>query len=324
MTRAGGGISPDDANCRGVGGSVEWIDLVDPDEQTLYTAMRASTHPLAIEQLLAPKTHQDDPRPMLEEHDGYVFGVFLAPRLDLETGEVGYQEINLVLAPDGVLSVRKTCPRHGLFDTSEVRRLHEEGRVSDPGILAYRLIDEIAESFLTLTDRLNVRIDELEDHIEDWSALRVRSQLSALRHEMLHIRRVLAPTRDAVRRVIDNRVDIRLSVGELFHRDVEIQFGNAFDKLLRASEAIDLCRDLVAGVRDYHQSKVSNDQNEVMKRLTVIASLLLLPAFIVGLYGMNIKGIPEYRLAHGYALVWGLIIATTIAQVVYFRLKRWI
>jgi magnesium transporter len=324
MTRASGGISSDDANCRGVAGSVEWIDLVDPDEQTLNTAMRTSTHPLAIEQLLAPKTHQDDPRPMLEEHDGYVFGVFLAPRLDLETGEVGYREIDLVLAPDGVLSVRKTCPHHGLFDTSEVRRLHEEGRVGDPGMLAYRLIDEIAESFLTLTDRLNVRIDELEDHIEDWSALRVRSQLSALRHEMLHIRRVLAPTRDAVRRVIDNRIDIRLSVGELFHRDVEIQFGNAFDKLLRASEAIDLCRDLVAGVRDYHQSKISNDQNEVMKRLTVIASLLLLPAFIVGLYGMNIKGIPEYRLAHGYVLVWGLIIATTIAQVVYFRRKRWI
>jgi magnesium transporter len=80
----------------------------------------------------------------------------------------------------------------------------------------------------------------------------------------------------------------------------------------------------VAGVRDYHQSKIANDQNEVMKALTVVASMLLLPTFIVGLYGQNLKGIPELGWSFGYWWSWGLIVATSIAQFVFFRRKRWI
>jgi magnesium transporter len=77
-------------------------------------------------------------------------------------------------------------------------------------------------------------------------------------------------------------------------------------------------------VRDYHQSKIANDQNEVTKRLTAIASILLLPTFIVGVYGQNFRRIPELHWGFGYAWSWGLIIVTTIAQVVYFRRKRWL
>ena len=111
---------------------------------------------------------------------------------------------------------------------------------------------------------------------------------------MLHIRRTLAPTRDAVRKIVDNRIE--LDDGELFPRDVEIAFGSAFDKLLRASEGLDSARDSLAGIRDYLQGKIANDQNEVMKRLTMVASLLLVPTFIVGLYGQNFHAHPRARL----------------------------
>jgi len=94
--------------------------------------------------------------------------------------------------------------------------------------------------------------------------------------------------------------------------------------MLRATEGLDLARDLVAGVRDYHQSKVANDQNEVMKRLTVVASILLLPTFIVGLYGQNLRGVPEFHWRFGYAWSWAVIIVTTIGQIVYYRRKGWI
>jgi Mg2+ and Co2+ transporter CorA len=80
---------------------------------------------------------------------------------------------------------------------------------------------------------------------------------------------------------------VELDEGELFPRPVEIAFGDAYDKLLRATEALESSRDALGGVRDYLQGRIANDQNEVMKRLTVIASLLLLPTFIVGLYGQN-------------------------------------
>jgi magnesium transporter len=77
-------------------------------------------------------------------------------------------------------------------------------------------------------------------------------------------------------------------------------------------------------VRDYHTAKVANDQNEVMKRLTVVASILLPPTFIVGLYGQNLKGVPEFRWAQGYAWSWGVIIVITIGQLLFLRRKRWL
>ena len=123
--------------------------------------------------------------------------------------------------------------------------------------------------------------------------------------------------------MLDDRVELDGDV-TLFPRDIELHFADAYDKLLRATDGLDLARDLLAGVRDFHQAQVANDQNEVMKRLTVVASVLLLPTFIVGLYGQNLQGVPEFGWAHGYWFSWGLIIVTTIAQLVYFRRKRWI
>jgi magnesium transporter len=126
-----------------------------------------------------------------------------------------------------------------------------------------------------------------------------------------------------VRRVVDNRVDLEGGV-EVFSEDVELHFADAYDKLLRASEGLELCRDLVAGARDYYQSMVAQDQNEVTKRLTAIASILLVPTFIVGLYGQNFRDMPELRWGWGYWWSWSLIIVTTAAQIVYFRRKRWL
>ena len=123
-------------------------------------------------------------------------------------------------------------------------------------------------------------------------------------------------------KIVDNRVE--LDDAELFPRDVEIAFGDAYDKLLRATEALESSRDAVAGVRDYLQGKISNDQNDVMKRLTLIASLLLVPTFIVGLYGQNFRDIPELSWAFGYWWSWGWILATTAGQLLFFRWKRWI
>ena len=112
---------------------------------------------------------------------------------------------------------------------------------------------------------------------------------------------------------------------EALPHEVEIAFGDAYDKLLRAVDGLDLARDLLAGARDYNQAKIANDQNEVTKRLTAIASILLVPTFIVGLYGQNFEHhFPEIHWQYGYLWSWTLIIVTTAAQVVYFRRKRWI
>jgi magnesium transporter len=237
-----------------------------------------------------------------------------------EEDRLFYQEIDLVMTEDTLLTVRKTPPGDKPFMPDEAKAASH--RDEPIGMVAYHLVDTIAERFLDLIDELNDEIDELEDNVEVWDAEKIRARLSSLRHDILHIRRVLAPTRDAVRAIVDDRIE--LDEGELFPREVEIAFGAAYDKLMRATDGLELSRDLAAGVRDYNQSKISNDQNEVMKKLTAIASILLLPTFIVGNYGQNFRHIPELHWWFGYWWSWGWIVLTTAIQVWFFRRKRWI
>jgi len=299
-----------------------WIDLLDPSREELERALPVPVHESALAQLLAPRAGDDEPRPLLSAQGAYVFGVLLVPVEPPGAAPIAYREVDLVLTRDEIVTVRKTPPEGEPFSCEAVKTLHGEGRIDAPGLVAYHLVDDVAEAYLDLIDDLDDEIDELEEHVDDWTDARIRGRISSLRHDLLHVRRSLAPTRDAVRRVVDGRID--LDGDALFDRDVELHFADAYDKLLRAAEGLELARDLLAGVRDYHQAKVANDQNDVTKRLTAIASLLLLPTFIVGLYGQNFRDMPELDWAWGYGWSWALIVVTTLLQLWYFRRKRWI
>jgi magnesium transporter len=299
-----------------------WIDLLDPSAEELREKAPHELEETAIAQMLAPPQHEDEPRPTLQGHGDYVFGVFLIAVSVREQDIVYYQEIDLVITHDTLLTVRKTPPAgQPACDIAVVQKTAKPA--DSAGLLAYRLLDDIAERYLDLVDSLDEEIDELEDVVESQSAALTRARVSALRHDLLHIRRTLSPTRDAVRRVIDGTVEVEEGP-EVFPHQVEVSFNAAYDKFLRASDGLDLARDLLAGVRDYALAKIANDQNEVMKRLTAIASILLLPTFIVGLYGQNFRNMPELRWHYGYGYVWGLIIVTTALQVWWFRRKHWI
>jgi magnesium transporter len=299
-----------------------WIDLLDPTAEEVRDQAPKELEDSAIERLLAPPEHEDEPRPTLQGHGDYVFGVLLVAVALPDEDDVFYQEIDLVITHDTLLTVRKTPPgNRAACDVAIVKKTIKSG--DSAGMMAYRLVDEIAERYLDLVDALDEEIDELEDKVENQPAEQTRTRISALRHDLLHIRRTLSPMRDAVRRVIDGVVDVE-DGPEVFPKDVEVAFNAAYDKLMRAFDGLELSRDLLASVRDYHQSKIANDQNEVMKRLTVIASLLLLPTFIVGLYGQNFVNIPELRWHLGYLYVWGVILVTTAMQLWWFRRARWI
>ena len=297
-----------------------WIDLVDPSAEELQEHLPENIHKTALVALLAPHLHDNEPRPKIESHDKYVLGIFLLPVSVPEEDRVYYQEIDFIATEDVLVSISKTPPDEEPFDpkpAKEACKVHEQ-----VGMFVYHLVDAIAESYLDLIDDLDDEIDELEDLVAEQPPQVVGKRLRELRGDIRGIRRTLAPTRDAVHKIVDDRIE--LTDGELFPRDVEIAFGSAYDKFLRSAEALDASRDSLAGVRDYLQGKISNDQNEVMKRLTLIASLLLLPTFIVGLYGQNFVKIPELHWAFGYWWSWGWIIGTTIAQLVFFKWKKWI
>ncbi|HEU5065151.1 MAG TPA: magnesium transporter CorA family protein [Gaiellaceae bacterium] len=306
-----------------------WTDLLDPDEPTLRAGLPDEVRVDALNELLRPADEEGARvRPSIKSHGRYVIGLLLVAVAVPDEDVVFYQEVDFVLTRDRIVTIRKTPGARPPFDPARVEEVCDlHGRNLAPGMIAYFLVDEIAERCLDLLDDLDDEIDELEEHVDRWPAEKSRQRISELRHDLLHIRKTLGPTRDAVREIVDGRVDVesRLPFArEVFPRELERQFATTYDKLLRATESIEFARDLLAAVRDYQQARVAIDQNEATKKLTAIASILLVPTFIVGLYGQNFVHTPEYHWRFGYAWSWGLIITATIAQLVYFRRKRWI
>ena len=230
-----------------------------------------------------------------------------------------HQEIAFVATPDLLVTVRKTPPGGIPFDPAAVRP--SAGSGAPAGALIHRLVDDVAETFLEFLDAIYGEIDELEDRIDDWQPARVRTRMGELRHELTYRRRTVSATRAAVRRVLDGRVDV--GEHELFPIEIERLFGDTYDTLVRVTEELDVARDLLASVRDHLQAKVAETQNDVAKKLTVIASLVLVPSLIVGFYGQNFEEAfdnPYWTLGSSLALIVG----STIVQVALFRWRRWI
>jgi magnesium transporter len=292
----------------------EWRDLLDPGRDELLGALSVRVDPDELEAMLAEPLER--PRPHLEGHADYVFGVLVA-MAPAQDGTLENREIDFVATTDRLVTVRKT-PVDGTPWQPECLVAVADAPV---GQLVFRLVDDVAQSYLEVVDDADAAIDELEDHIDDWPSVRVRRRISALRHELILARRTVGATRAKVRRITDKRLDI---AGEtLFPEDVERLFADTYETLFRAGEELDVARDLLASSRDYHQALIAENQNEVGKKLTVIASLVLVPSFIVGFYGQNFAGVFN-REFWTLGVSVGLIVASSLIQLALFRWRRWI
>ena len=299
-----------------MGDGTSWIDLLDPTAEEIGAAAGVRLGPRELALLVGT----GEPRPRLFGRDDHAIGSFVVPVAVKEEDRVYYQEVGIVLSRERAVTVRRTPTDGEAFDPTELRETCED---VPPSKVAFHLADIVGERYLDLIDDLNEEIDEVEDALEEGLAAgAVHKRLSDLRHDVLHIRQTLSPTRDAVHRVVDGRVDSE-APGLLEANEIAL-FGDVYDKLLRANDALELSRDLVAGVRDFHQSKVAQNQNEIVQRLTAIASILLFPTFVVGVYGQNFDVLPELHWHYGYAFSWAVIVVATIAQLVFFRRKKWI
>ena len=292
-----------------------WLDLVDPSREELLDALDVEVDPALLEALLAAAPER--PRPRLEGRGDYVFGIFVALAPVPEADRIVSREIGFVATTDRLVTVRKSPPQGEPWQAECLEAAGE----APVGELVFRLTDDVAASFLEVVDFADGEIDELEDHIESWPSARVRRRISALRHDLIHARRTVGAMRAKVRRITDKRLD--LADEKLFPESVERMFSDAYETLFRAGEELDVARDLLASSRDYHQALIAENQNEIVKKLTVIASVLLLPTLIVGFYGQNfIHQFNDFFWTIGVSV--GLIIGTTVGQLALYRWRRWI
>ena len=307
-----------------------WQDLLDPTRDEILAAAPRDLHPPALERLSAPSQPDRDERPTLQSHGDYLFGVLLVPKL-VDGDQLTYQEIDLIITRHELLTVRKAAPGETAYDLEPAR---EECRHADsPGLIVFHVVDTIAEQFLELVDTLHHDIDRVEDGLDPDSPTKppddVRGTLSLLRRQLIRLGEAVGPTRDAILRIAENRLDIEGST-QIFPPDVEVRFRDTHDKLVRAGEALDRCRELLNSVRDYYQSLVASEQNEATQRqadaatrLTIIAALLLLPGLIVGVLGQNFHT-PGAGTHLGFWISLVVIGVVTVLQLAYFKRKGWI
>lgn len=298
---------------------VHWTDLVDPSREEILQAVAARLDPDAIELLAEPAGDGRAVRPFLEGHGSYVLAILTHPLARPGEARVEYLELDVIATPTAVVTVRKTGPRGDIAPTDGIAARVEAD--APCGGVFHGAIDDTADAFLELVDGLYEAIDDLENDIEQLSGPHVRRRIALLRNELLLARRAASATRGIARRIVDGRVDVGKS--ELFPPEIEVRFVDTYETLVRVTEELDVARDLLGGVRDYYQAKIAEQQNEVAKKLTVIASLVLVPSFIVGFYGQNFAG--EFRAWYwGIGVSVGLILGTTIVQLALFRWRRWL
>lgn len=295
-----------------------WIDLLDPTSEEVLAALPAGVDPDVVDALTAPPGDEHT-RPLLESHGSYVVGVFLDGQPLPEEDRIVYREVDVVATPQLVVTVRKTPTSGTPWDPHPLEIA--AARHAEVGELLYRLVDDVAASYLDVVVAVDAQIDELEDHLDDWPSDTVRRRVSTLRHDLLHARRTVGATRAAVRRIVDKRLDI--GDEQLFPETVERMVANTYETLIGAGEELEVARDLLSSVRDYHQSVIAERQNDIIKTLTVIASLVFVPTLIVGFYGQNF--VPVFDEDY-WTLTFstGLILMSTLVQLALFRWRRWI
>jgi magnesium transporter len=296
-----------------------WIDLVDPTRDEILRTLATPLDPDAVEMLAAPAGDGRSARPMLEGHGSYVMAVVAHPRALPQEDRIEYLELDVVATPAQVVTIRKSGTRGELVPIDGLAARAQTA--AQPGAIFHGAVDDSADAFLELLDDLYEKIDDLESNVEELPGADVRRRLAELRHELLLVRRFASATRGIARRIVDGRIDVGRA--ELFPNDVEVLFVDTYETLVRVTEEIDLARDLLGSVRDYYQAKITEQQNDVGRKLTVIASLVLVPSLIVGFYGQNFAG--EFHEAYwSIGVSLGLIVSTTLVQLALFRWRRWI
>jgi len=185
------------------------------------------------------------------------------------------------------------------------------------GTLLYALIDEVLDDYFPVLDRLDDRLEVVEDSLFTRPDQQSVEDLLSLKRDLLTIRKVAAPTRDVVNALM--RHD-----SPLYGRQAFVLFQDLYDHTARIIDTVDTYRDILSGALDAYLAVASNRMNEVMKVLTSVATILMTLALIAGIYGMNFQHMPELKWRYGYFAVLGVMTVLGLVMAYLFRRKRWL
>jgi len=294
--------------------TVTWINidgLHDTDTiQQLGDAF--GLHPLFLEDVV--NTTQ---RPKLEDFGDYVTVVMKMLAFDKETSEVHQEQLSLVLGPHWVLTFQERVG--DFFEPVRVRLRSGKGRIRKmgPDYLAYALMDAIVDSYFVALEGIGERVEAIEEELLQDPTTETLQTIHKLKRETIILRRAVWPLREVVAGL--DRMESKL-VKKAVHPFIR----DLYDHTIQIIDTIEAIRDVIGGMMDLYLSIVSNRMNEVMKVLTIIATIFIPLTFIAGIYGMNFQYMPELGWHYAYFGVWAIIIVLGLTMVAYFHRLKWI
>lgn len=267
-------------------------------------------HPLLLEDIL--NTEQ---RPKLEDYGEYLFIVL--KMLTHENGKVKSEQVSLVLGRNFVLSFQED--EGDVFDGIKKRIRNGKGRHRKMGAdyLCYSLIDAVVDNYFVILEQLGEKIEDLEDELVANPRRETIENIHAMKRETLYLRKSVWPLREVIG---------ALERGEspLIQQSTVIYLRDVYDHTIQVIDNIETYRDMLAGMLDIYLSSISNKMNEIMKVLTIIATIFIPLTFIAGVYGMNFKNIPELGWNWGYPFFWAITVCVALIMIFYFKKKKWL
>jgi magnesium transporter len=268
-------------------------------------------HPLTVEDILTPGQ-----RPKVEEFEEYLF-ITLKSIHPESGGDLVFEQISLVLTGNTVITFQE-IPGDS-FDGIRKRIMNNGGRVRRTGAdyLAYILIDAVVDEYFHTLDDLGQEIDDIEDRAMDEKDRGFIPDIQRIRQKLLRVRRAVWPLRESLLLLL--RLDSSLLSDELkpFLKDLQ-------ENVIQVVETVETYREVMAGVMEVNLTQASNRMNQVMKVLTIISTIFIPLTFIVGVYGMNFRFMPELELPWAYPLTWGLMLLIAGGMLLFFKKRRWI
>ncbi len=292
------------------GGGNVWIDFEGEDEPTVRDSLGpCSIHPLVIEDLVMQVN-----RPKLDDYHDYTYVVVHSARWDAPQDRPSLREVDIVVGERWIVTYHDGATR-SVAAAAETLLKRPALLARSPAQLMHFLLDVLVDHYLPLVDQLAEEVDRLEEEVFRHSSRAMLARILRVKRATSALRRIVGPQRDTLLAL--TRDELRTIPADLrpYLRDV-------YDRLARVSDLLDSFRDEIASVLELHLSAVSNRTNEVIRRLTVIATIGLPLTVVTSYYGMNFR-LPEYEWAYSEWYAIGLMLATGLATWLFLRFRRW-
>jgi len=269
-------------------------------------------HPLILEDIL--NTGQ---RPKFEDFENYIFIVLKMLTYDDDEETIKSEQVSMILGQNFVVSFQEI--QGDVFENIRERIRTAKGRIRKmpPDYLLYTLLDAIVDNYFAILEKFGEKIESLEEQLVRNPDERILQKIHSIKRELISLRKSVWPLRELVS-------ELQRSESELISESTVIYFRNVYDHTIQVIDTVESFRDMASSMLDIYLSSISNRMNAIMKVLTIIATIFIPLTFIVGIYGMNFKNMPELEWKWGYGAVWLVILIVAACMLVYFRRKKWL